>query len=97
VPNARRENFEVNHHYYNLLVQLGPVAGNISQHCRSASVSRNAEQAIQNAVIEVERRLKQKKALIRTALSSAHRRRHRLVGAKKRKTLPEPERGQGKS
>ena len=27
----------------------------------------------------------------------SHRRRHRLVGAKKQKTLPEPERGQGKS
>src|SRR6266851_5255012 len=69
VPNARRDNFEVNHHYYNLLVQLGPVAGNISQHCRSASVSRNAEQAIQNAVTEVEGRLKQKKTLNRAELS----------------------------
>jgi hypothetical protein len=69
VPNARRDNFEVNHHYYNLLVQLGPVAGNISQHCRSASVSRNAEQAIQNAVTEVEGQLKQKKTLNRAELS----------------------------
>jgi Histidine kinase-, DNA gyrase B-, and HSP90-like ATPase len=31
IPNARRDNFEVNHHYSNLLVQLGPVASGISQ------------------------------------------------------------------
>src|SRR5215475_12908891 len=37
VPNARRDNFEVNHHYYNLLVQLGPVAAKITQICRTAS------------------------------------------------------------
>jgi Histidine kinase-, DNA gyrase B-, and HSP90-like ATPase len=69
VPNARRDNFEVNHHYYNLLVQIGPLAGNISQRCRSASISRNAEQAIQNAVTEVEGRLKEKKASSRAELS----------------------------
>ncbi|WP_316165006.1 MULTISPECIES: ATP-binding protein [unclassified Bradyrhizobium] len=69
VPNARRDNFEVNHHYYNLLVQLGPVAANISQHCRSASVSRNAEQAIQNVIAEVDDRLKQKTAPNRAELS----------------------------
>jgi molecular chaperone HtpG len=69
VPNARRDNFEVNHHFYNLLVQLGPVAANISQHCRSASVSRNAEQAIQNAIAEVEGRLKTKTVPNRAELS----------------------------
>src|SRR5262245_50101545 len=46
VPNARRDNFEVNHHYYNLLVQLGPVAAKITQLCRTASVARNAEQIV---------------------------------------------------
>ena len=61
VPNARRDNFEVNHHYSNLLVQLGPVAANISQHCRSASVSRNAAQIVQNTIAEVSTRLKQKR------------------------------------
>lgn len=44
VPNARRDNFEVNHHYYNLLVQLGPLAAKITQHCRSASVLRTVAQ-----------------------------------------------------
>ena len=61
VPNARRDNFEVNHHYSNLLVQLGPVAANISQHCRSASVSRNAAQIVQNIIDEVSTKLKQKR------------------------------------
>jgi hypothetical protein len=61
VPNARRDNFEINHHYSNLLVQLGPVAANISQHCRSASISRNANQIVQKTIAEVSARLKQKR------------------------------------
>ena len=69
VPNARRDNFEVNHHYYNLLVQLGPVAANISQHCRSASVSRNAEQAIQKCDNGSRGTPKEKKAPNRAELS----------------------------
>jgi molecular chaperone HtpG len=69
VPNARRDNFEVNHHHYNLLVQLGPVAARISQRCRSASVSRNAEQTVKNAIAEVQVRLKQKKGIDRAEVS----------------------------
>lgn len=69
VPNARRDNFEVNHHYYNLLVQLGPCAAKISQHCRTSSVSRNAEQIVRNVIQEVERRLKHKKTVDRAELS----------------------------
>lgn len=69
VPNARRDNFEVNHHHYNLLVQLGPIAAKISQRCRSSSVSRTAEQTIKNALAEVEGRLKQKKGIDRAELS----------------------------
>ena len=68
-PNARRDNFEVNHHHYNLLVQLGPLAAKISQRCRSTSVSRNAEQTVKNAIAEVEGRVKQKKSLDRAELS----------------------------
>jgi hypothetical protein len=69
VPNARRDNFEVNHHYYNLLVQLGPIGARISQHCRSASVSRNAEQSVRNATAEVQTQLKQRKTIDRAELS----------------------------
>jgi Histidine kinase-, DNA gyrase B-, and HSP90-like ATPase len=68
-PNARRDNFEANHHYANLLVQLGPVAARIAQRCRSASVSRNAEQIVLNVIAEIEARLKQKRGLDRAELS----------------------------
>jgi hypothetical protein len=69
VPNARRDNFEVNHHYYNLLVQLGPLAGKITQRCRTASVSRNTEQIIRNVISETIARLKQRKTFDRAELS----------------------------
>jgi len=69
VPNVRRDNFETNHHYYNLLVQIGPLAGKITHRCRSASVSRNAGQVAENVIAEVQERLKQKRAFDRVELS----------------------------
>ncbi len=69
VPNARRDNFEVNHHYSNLLVQLGPLATSISQRCRSASIARNATQIVQNTIDEATSRLKQKRPFDRAELS----------------------------
>jgi molecular chaperone HtpG len=69
VPNARRDNFEINHHYSNLLVQLGPLASSISQRCRSASVARNATQIAQNTIDEIAARLKQKRSFDRAELS----------------------------
>jgi molecular chaperone HtpG len=50
LPNGRRDNFEVNHHSYNLLVQLGPIAARVSQRCRTTSVSRNASLIIRNTL-----------------------------------------------
>lgn len=69
VPNARRDNFEVNHHYYNLLVQLGPLAAKIAQRCRSSSVSRNTEQIVRNIITSTSARLKQKRYFDRAELS----------------------------
>jgi molecular chaperone HtpG len=69
VPNGRRDNFEINHHYYNLLVQLGPVAATITQRCRSASIARNAEQNVRNVIAEVTARLKQRRSLDRAETS----------------------------
>ena len=69
VPNARRDNFEINHHYSNLLVQLGPVAAGITQGCRTASVARNSTQIISNVITEVRSRLKQKRRFDRAELS----------------------------
>jgi hypothetical protein len=69
VPNARRDNFEVNHHYSNLIVQLAPLAAAVTQRCRSASISRNATQIVQNVVAEISGRLKQKRSFDRAELS----------------------------
>jgi len=69
VPNARRDNFEVNHHYYNLLVQLGPLAAKITQRCRSASVARNAAQIVRNVVATTAARLKERRSFDRAELS----------------------------
>lgn len=57
VPNARRDNFEVTHHSYNLLAQIGPVTSQIAHRCRTSSVSRNAAQIIRNVLAEVDARL----------------------------------------
>lgn len=54
VPNARRDDFELNHHYSNLLAQSGPLAARVTQICRTTSVSRNAGQIIQNVIDEIE-------------------------------------------
>lgn len=69
VPNARRDNFEVNHHAYNLLVQLGPLAAKITQRCRTASVSRNAAQIVRNIVAGTTARLKERSSFDRAELS----------------------------
>lgn len=78
VPNARRDQFELNHHYYNLLVQLGPVAAQISHRCRTSSVSRNAAKIVRNVVAEVDARLAEERAL---DLAEASRLRAALVRA----------------
>lgn len=57
VPNGRRDNFELNHHAYNLLTQVGPVAAQIAKRCRTASVSRNSALILRNTISEVEERL----------------------------------------
>ena len=69
VPNARRDNFEVNHHYYNLLVQLGPLAAKITQRCRSASVARNTAQIVRNIIAATAARLKERRSFDRAELS----------------------------
>ncbi len=69
VPNARRDNFEANHHYANVLVQIGPVAAKLSQRCRQASISRTTLQTVDNLIRLIEERLKQKTRIERADLS----------------------------
>src|SRR5262249_55232216 len=57
------------HHYYNLMVQLGPLATKISQYCRKASVARNAELSCETGISEVRARLKLSKSIDRAELS----------------------------
>lgn len=57
VPNARRDNFVLNHHAYNLTTQIGPVAAQITKRCRSASIARNSAIIIRHAIEQIEERL----------------------------------------
>lgn len=57
LPNARRDHFEQNTHFSNLLGQLGPIGRAIARRCRSASVERHRDrearqQAIRATVIK---------------------------------------------
>jgi molecular chaperone HtpG len=69
VPNARRDNFEVNHHSANLLAQVGPIAARLSQVCRTTSVSRNAALIVQNSIADIEGRLAARRRVDRAELS----------------------------
>jgi molecular chaperone HtpG len=69
IPNARRDNFEANHHYSNVLVQIGPIAAKISQRCRQASISRTTLQSVDNLIHQIEERLKLKSRIDRAELS----------------------------
>ena len=55
VPNARRDNFELNHHTYNMMTQLGPKALELASRCRSSSVSRNVIVTARNCIDEIDR------------------------------------------
>lgn len=63
VPNARRDNFELNHHTYNLTTQIGPVAAQITRRCRNASVARNSTIIIRHAIEQIEERLADERPL----------------------------------
>ena len=56
-PDGRRDNFELNHHAYNLITQVGPVAAQIAKRCRSASVARNSALIIRNTVEQIDQRI----------------------------------------
>src|SRR5579871_90656 len=41
LPNGRRDHYEQNAHYYNLVNHLSPIAREVSNRCRSSSIKRN--------------------------------------------------------
>jgi hypothetical protein len=61
VPNGRRDHFEQNVHFHNLLTHLSPIARELSRKCRLSSIARNRSR-------EFERRIqvgKEKLAIIK--------------------------------
>jgi len=69
VPNGRRDNFELNHHAYNLLTQIGPIAAQIAKRCRSASISRNTSLIIRNTIGQIEQRVSEDRPLAKAEVS----------------------------
>ena len=41
IPNGRRDHFEQNVHYHNLLTHIAPIARDLSRRCRTSSIRRN--------------------------------------------------------
>lgn len=58
VPNGRRDHFEQNAHYLNVLNHLGPIAREISLRCRRSSMKRNWLKAFERHQILAQGKLK---------------------------------------
>ncbi len=57
LPNGRRDNFEQNGHYANLLNHLSPVARDIARRCRSSSADRQRTRAFETQAATVDEQL----------------------------------------
>ncbi|BCA62688.1 hypothetical protein HMP09_1922 [Sphingomonas sp. HMP9] len=57
LPNGRRDNFEQNGHYANLLNHLSPVARDIARRCRSSSADRQRTRAFETQAAAVDEQL----------------------------------------
>lgn len=57
VPNARRDNFERNAHYRNLINHLAPVARDIARKCRTSSSRRSKLREFESAENDIRERL----------------------------------------
>lgn len=53
LPNARRDHFEQNTHFSNLMAQLGPVGRSIAKRCRAASVERHRDREARQEATKV--------------------------------------------
>ena len=70
IPNARRDNFELNHHAYNLITQIHPIAAQVAKRCRTASVARNSALIIRNMVGQIDNSLGEARPLATTEISN---------------------------
>lgn len=58
LPNGRRDHFEQNSFYLDLLNHLGPHARDIAQRCRASSIERNLIRQVETGLSECEQRLR---------------------------------------
>ena len=58
VPNGRRDHFEQNTYYFDLINHLTPHARDIGQRCRNSSMYRNLIRSIEERLVECQRNLK---------------------------------------
>ncbi len=63
VPNARRDHFEQNVHYSNLMAQLAPLALSISRRSRGASIARNNAKRLKQSLEDLAQELRTAVAL----------------------------------
>ena len=52
LPNGRRDHFEQNAHYFDLVNHLAPQARDIAHRCRTSSIARNLVRAIESRLVE---------------------------------------------
>jgi hypothetical protein len=70
-PNGRRDHFEQNIHFHNILNQLAPLARDLARRCRTSSISRNWMKQIEATFASIEDRA----AVIRQGAITKNRRR----------------------
>jgi len=58
LPNGRRDHFEQNSFYLDLLNHLGPHARDLAQRCRASSIERNLIRQVETGLFECEQRLR---------------------------------------
>lgn len=58
LPNGRRDHFEQNAHYFDLINHLAPQAREIAQRCRNSSIARNLVRAIEDGFVKCHQNLR---------------------------------------
>lgn len=58
LPNGRRDHFEQNAHYFDLINHLAPLARDLAQRCRNSSIARNLVRSIEEGLVECQQNLR---------------------------------------
>jgi molecular chaperone HtpG len=71
LPNGRRDHFEQNTYYFDLINHLAPHARDIAQRCRTSSIARNLARSIEESLTECQQNLRViEKGIIAVATAS---------------------------